>query len=65
LRELARILSCGPEFRKVFHERLLQRSRKEQCFGLQPPGKEFCKVIAYCKKRKNDTLPTAIQKSAS
>jgi hypothetical protein len=23
------------------------------------------KVIAYCKKRKSDTLPTAIQKSAS
>jgi len=23
------------------------------------------KVVAYCKKRKSDTLPTAIQKSAS
>jgi acid stress chaperone HdeB len=27
--------------------------------------KNIAKVVAYCKKRKNDTLPTAIQKSAS
>lgn len=27
--------------------------------------KNSAKVMAYCKKRKNDTLPTAIQKSAS
>jgi hypothetical protein len=27
--------------------------------------KNSAKVIAYCKKRKSDTLPTAIQKSAS
>jgi len=27
--------------------------------------KNSTKVVAYCKKRKNDTLPTAIQKSAS
>jgi len=27
--------------------------------------KNSAKVTAYCKKRKNDTLPTAIQKSAS
>ena len=30
--------------------------------GLQ---KNSEKVIAYCKKRKSDTLPTAIQKSAN
>ena len=27
--------------------------------------KNSAKVVAYCKKRKSDTLPTAIQKSAS
>jgi uncharacterized membrane protein YjdF len=27
--------------------------------------KNSAKVMAYCKKRKSDTLPTAIQKSAS
>jgi len=27
--------------------------------------KNSAKVIAYCKKRKSDTLPTAIKKSAS
>jgi len=27
--------------------------------------KNSAKVMAYCKRRKNDTLPTAIQKSAS
>jgi hypothetical protein len=27
--------------------------------------KNSAKVMAYCKKRKSDTLPTAIKKSAS
>ena len=53
------------DFVRYFMSGYYNAAAKNNVLDYSRLEKNSAKVIAYCKKRKNDTLPTAIQKSAS
>jgi acid stress chaperone HdeB len=53
------------DFVRYFMSGYYNAAAKNNVLDYNRLEKNSAKVMAYCKKRKNDTLPTAIQKSAS
>ena len=53
------------DFVRYFMSGYYNAAAKSNVLDYSRLEKNSAKVMAYCKKRKNDTLPTAIQKSAS
>jgi hypothetical protein len=53
------------DFVRYFMSGYYNAAAKNNVLDYKRLEKNSAKVIAYCKKRKNDTLPTAIQKSSS
>jgi acid stress chaperone HdeB len=53
------------DFVRYFMSGYYSAAAKNNVLDYNRLEKNSAKVAAYCKKRKNDTLPTAIQKSAS
>ena len=61
-------LGYGPadrDFIRYFMSGYYNAAAKNNVLDYNRLEKNSAKVMAYCKRRKNDTLPTAIQKSAS
>ena len=61
-------LGYGPadrDFVRYFMSGYYNAAAKNNVLDYNRLEKNSAKVIAYCKKHKSDTLPTAIQKSAS
>jgi len=57
--------SADRDFVRYFMSGYYSAAAKNNVLDYNRLEKNSAKVTAYCKKRKNDTLPTAIQKSAS
>jgi hypothetical protein len=53
------------DFVRYFMSGYYNAAAKNNVLDYNRLERNSAKVVAYCKKRKNDTLPTAIQKSAS
>ena len=53
------------DFVRFFMSGYYNAAAKNNVLDYNRLEKNSAKVVAYCKKRKSDTLPTAIQKSAS
>jgi acid stress chaperone HdeB len=51
------------DFVRYFMSGYYNAAAKNNVLDYSRLEKNSAKVVAYCKKRKNDTLPTAIQKS--
>ena len=61
-------LGCGPadrDFVRFFMSGYYNAAANNNVLDYNRLQKNSAKVMAYCKKRKSDTLPTAIKKSAS
>src|SRR6478672_8709521 len=53
------------DFVRFFMSGYYNAAAKNNVLDYNRLEKNSAKVMAYCKRRKNDTLPTAIKKSAS
>ena len=57
--------STDRDFVRYFMSGYYNAAAKNNVLDYKRLEKNSAKVMAYCKKRKNDTLPTAIQKSVN
>ncbi|MGZ7060567.1 MAG: HdeA/HdeB family chaperone [Candidatus Angelobacter sp.] len=57
--------SANQEFARFWMSGYYSASRNNNVLDFGRLQRNSAKVLAYCKKHKSDTLPTAIQKSAT